>query len=93
MKRNLSPLSFAIATLVFGIASASAGPSDRIVVANTSCSSFQATCAARCKQRAPQDANCVSDHCTPKLNACRSSGCWQEGKMYGGKESCNLKKS
>ena len=63
-----------------------------IVFAAQSCSSFQATCAARCKQRNPGDAECVSDHCTPKLNECRSTGCWQEGKLYGGALSCNLVK-
>ena len=58
-----------------------------------SCSSFQATCAARCKERLPGDKSCVSDHCTPKLAECRTTGCWQEGKLYGGALSCNLKKS
>lgn len=61
--------------------------------AQGSCSGFQSMCAKRCKQRAPQDVNCVSDHCSPKLRECRSSGCWQEGQLYGGKLSCNLTKS
>lgn len=60
--------------------------------AQTSCSGFQSMCAKRCKQRAPDDRNCVSDHCTPKLQECRSTGCWQEGRLYGGRETCNLKK-
>ena len=62
------------------------------VFAAESCSSFQATCAARCKQRNPGDADCVSDHCTPKLNECRTTGCWQEGKLYGGALTCKLVK-
>lgn len=61
--------------------------------AQTSCSGFQSLCAKRCVQRAPDDKNCVSDHCTPKLQECRSSGCWQEGRLYGGAQTCNLKKS
>lgn len=63
-----------------------------IVLAALSCSAMQATCAARCKQRAPQDAGCVEDHCTPKLRQCRSTGCWQEGQLYGGRETCGLVK-
>ncbi|MCB9999911.1 MAG: hypothetical protein KDJ20_01705 [Hyphomicrobiales bacterium] len=61
--------------------------------AQTSCSGFQSMWAKRCKQRVPGDANCVSDHCTPKLQECRSTGCWQEGRLYGGRETCNLRKS
>jgi len=61
--------------------------------AQSSCSGFQSKCAQRCKERNPNDKNCVSDHCTPKLGACRSTGCWQEGQLYGGQKTCNLKKS
>ncbi len=61
--------------------------------AQSSCSGFQSSCAKRCKQRLPDDKNCVSDHCTPKLAECRTTGCWQEGRLYGGKLTCNLKKS
>jgi hypothetical protein len=61
--------------------------------AQSSCSALQAQCAARCKQRNPGDVNCVSDHCTPKLNECRATGCWQEGQRYGGQLTCNLKRS
>ena len=57
-----------------------------------SCSGFQATCAARCRTRAPTDKNCVSDHCSPKLAQCRNTGCWQEGAAYGGALTCNLAK-
>lgn len=61
--------------------------------AGQSCGRIQSVCAARCKVRAPTDLNCVSDHCTPKLEECLSTGCWQEGKLYGGKLTCNLVKS
>lgn len=61
--------------------------------AGKTCGSFQTLCAARCKKRAPTDAQCVADHCTPKLDECVSNGCWQEGKLYGGKLTCNLVKS
>lgn len=61
-------------------------------VAANSCKAMHQLCAQRCKQRVPDDKNCVSDHCTPKLDECRSTGCWQEGKMYGGKETCGLAK-
>lgn len=61
--------------------------------AQSSCAGFQSVCAKRCAERAPDDRNCVSDHCTPKLGECRSTGCWQEGRLYGGKLSCNLRKS
>ena len=57
-----------------------------------SCKDFQNTCAARCRTREPGDKTCVSDHCTPKLAQCRSTGCWQEGAAYGGALTCNLAK-
>lgn len=60
--------------------------------AQSSCSAYQSQCARRCKERVPDDKNCVSDHCTPKLNECRSTGCWQEGNLYGGKRACDLVK-
>ena len=63
-----------------------------IEIAAGSCKGFQSSCAARCKTRAPTDANCVSDHCSPKLAQCRSTGCWQEGAAYGGALTCNLAK-
>ena len=61
--------------------------------AQSSCSAFQTMCAKRCVAREPDDPDCTSDHCTPKLKECRSTGCWQEGQLYGGKLTCNLKKS
>lgn len=58
-----------------------------------SCGRIQSICAARCKTRAPTDTNCLADHCTPKLEECLTTGCWQEGRLYGGKLTCNLVKS
>ncbi len=62
------------------------------LAAAQTCQSFQNTCAARCKVRVPDDPDCVSDHCTPKLEECRTTGCWQEGSLYGGKQTCGLVK-
>lgn len=91
-----------VAALVFGItlASTTAGaqlalPGGSFQIAQSgsgSCSSWFNSCATRCRQRAPQDKNCVSDHCSPKLSVCRSTGCWQEGAQYGGGKHCGLKK-
>lgn len=61
------------------------------VAAAGSCKSHHSTCAQRCRKDNPTDANCVSDHCDPKLSACRQSGCWQDGRRYGGQEFCGLK--
>lgn len=61
-------------------------------LAAETCASFQNTCAARCKKDNPQDEDCVSDHCSPKLAQCRSTGCWEEGRRYGGKQTCNLRR-
>ena len=60
--------------------------------AYSSCSEAHRTCVQRCKADNPTDKACPSDHCDPKLNACRASGCWQEGRAYGGQEHCKLKK-
>ena len=62
------------------------------VAAGGSCQSWFSSCASRCKSRLPNDKNCVSDHCSPKLAACRQSGCWQEGAAYGGGRHCGLAK-
>lgn len=87
----MKKLLFTVATFAFlsGTALAEIRP---VQVAANSCKSMQQLCAQRCKQRVPDDKNCVSDHCTPKLEECRSTGCWQEGKMYGGKQTCGLAK-
>ena len=65
---------------------------DVILVAAGSCGGFYSTCAARCKKDNPADRNCASDHCAPKLAECKSSGCWHEGRRYGGGKTCNLKR-
>jgi hypothetical protein len=57
-----------------------------------SCQSWFRTCAARCKERAPLDKNCISDRCTSKLSECRQSGCWSEGALYGDTKQCGLAK-
>ncbi|MES2750281.1 MAG: hypothetical protein V4661_02810 [Pseudomonadota bacterium] len=55
-----------------------------------SCTSTLNTCAARCRKDNPTDRNCVSDHCSPKFETCKSSGCWQQGGRYGNVLTCNL---
>jgi hypothetical protein len=87
MKQDSPLVWVAVLALALGAGSAAAQP------APSSCKGFQDMCAARCKERAPQDRNCVSDHCTPKLQECRVTGCWQEGARYGGARTCNLRKS
>jgi hypothetical protein len=57
-----------------------------------SCTSSLNTCAARCRKDNPQDRNCVSDHCTPKFDSCKASGCWQQGGKYGNVLTCNLER-
>jgi hypothetical protein len=57
-----------------------------------SCSGSFGTCAARCRTKYATDKNCVSDHCTPKLNTCKSTGCWQQGGDFGNVLTCNLDK-
>jgi len=90
--------------LVFGIclaatiaAAAFAGGSvhaqDRAIqlAAAGGCMSKYNTCVMRCRRDVPQDRNCPSDHCSPKLSTCKATGCWQEGRRYGGQKSCGLK--
>ncbi len=80
--------------LVASPAAASSGgkpaPGSFLMAQGGTCRSFQDTCAARCVARLPDDKNCVSDHCTPKLAECRKTGCWQEGNLYGGAKTCGL---
>lgn len=79
-----------VVTLGGGAASAANDGSFQMAAAG-SCKSHHSTCAQRCRKDNPTDANCVSDHCNPKLAACRQSGCWQDGRRYGGQEFCGLK--
>jgi hypothetical protein len=58
----------------------------------STCKSWFNNCAARCRKDNPQDRNCPSDHCSPKLADCKANGCWQEGNRYGGGRTCNLKR-
>ena len=57
-----------------------------------SCSNFQNTCASNCRAKHASDKDCVSDHCSPKLASCKSSGCWQQGGDFGNKLTCDLDK-
>jgi hypothetical protein len=63
--------------------------------AQSSCAGLFSQCAARCREpsRKEPPAKCIADHCTPKRNSCRTTGCWTEGAKYGGAKHCNLKKS
>lgn len=63
--------------------------------AQSSCAGFFSQCSARCREpsRTEPAAKCITDHCTPKRNSCRATGCWTEGAKYGGGKACNLKKS
>lgn len=64
-----------------------------VELAAASCTGTYNTCVARCRRDVPHDTACPSDHCMPKRDACKSSGCWQEGQRYGGKLTCNLSRS
>ena len=63
-----------------------------LVAAAGSCTGIYNTCVARCRKDVPDDKACPSDHCMPKLATCKTSGCWQEGARYGGKQTCDLKR-
>ncbi len=58
------------------------------VAAQTSCSGWYPICKQRC---VAQNINCA--HCDDLLATCKSTGCWREGKNYGRKLHCKLKKS
>lgn len=60
----------------------------------SSCQAFFSQCSARCANNSQghSKAKCTADHCSPKLSTCRQTGCWTEGKAYGGGKTCNLKK-
>ncbi len=59
--------------------------------AQTSCAAWNAKCKGRCKE-AGAPAGCPS-YCARQMSACKTSGCWQEGTVYGGAKHCKLKKS
>ena len=71
-----------------GLALALLGTLTMEVAAQTSCSGWYPICWQRC---VAQKISC--GHCDDLLATCRSTGCWREGKNYGGKQHCNLKKS
>ena len=83
----LKPVSGLIAAtvLIAGLAIATFQSADA-----ASCSGSLNICAARCKKDNPADKNCVSDHCTPKFQTCKTTGCWQQGGNYGNVLTCNL---
>jgi hypothetical protein len=56
--------------------------------AQSSCSGWYPICQKRC---VAQGISC--GHCDDLLATCRSTGCWTEGKNYGSRRHCNLKKS
>jgi len=58
------------------------------VAAQTACSGWYPICKQRC---VAQNINC--GHCEELMATCKKSGCWREGKNYGRKLHCNLKKS
>lgn len=74
-----------VAVLTTGFAVGISGPADA-----ASCTGSLNTCASRCRRDNPADKNCVSDHCTPKFQTCKSTGCWQQGGNYGNVLTCNL---
>ncbi len=56
--------------------------------AQTSCGEWYPICRQRC---VAQNISC--DHCDELRATCKRTGCWTEGKKYGGQRHCNLKKS
>lgn len=84
MLKTMSGL-MAAAVFAAGFALGSPQPAEA-----ASCSASRNTCAVRCKRDNPTDKNCVSDHCMPKYNQCKTTGCWQEGARYGGGLTCNM---
>ena len=94
MRSFLMSAAFLVASVASGGSAFAGGPLDgsfQVAQAGSCQSSFR-TCAARCKERAPKDKSCASDHCSPKLAECRQTGCWQEGALYGGAKQCGLPK-
>lgn len=87
MIRSISELSIA-AIVVAGFAVGAPQPAKA-----ASCSGAFITCVARCRTDNPLDRKCVSDHCTPKFQSCKSTGCWQQGGRYGNVLTCNLDRS
>ena len=98
MVTRLTVLAAAAGAMAIAVASAAAqsGPPGSLRVAQGgSCQALFSQCRSRCAEpwRKEPAAKCVRDHCTPKLNTCRRTGCWTEGANYGGGTHCSLKKS
>jgi hypothetical protein len=62
--------------------------SSEVAVAAVSCSSWRATCVKRATAVSPG----YLPDCDAKFNACLSSGCFTEGKRFGGGTHCGLTK-
>lgn len=72
----------------FGFALALVGTLAIESTAQSSCSGWYAICRQRC---VGMKIGC--GHCDELMATCRKTGCWTEGKQYGSKKHCNLKKS
>jgi hypothetical protein len=72
----------------FGFALALVGTLAIESTAQTSYSGWYATCRQRC---VGMKIGC--GHCDGLMETCRQTACWTEGKQYGSKRHCNLKKS
>jgi hypothetical protein len=59
------------------------------VAAQSSCSGWNATCVTRCKEGGATSC----PRCAEQLSECKKTGCWTEGKSFGGAKRCDLKKS
>jgi hypothetical protein len=56
--------------------------------AQTSCRGWYPVCRQRC---VAQNIDC--GHCNELLAKCKKTGCWREGKNFGRRLHCRLKKS
>jgi len=56
--------------------------------AQTSCGGWYPICRQRCV-----GLKIGCGHCDQLMETCKRTGCWTEGKQYGSKKHCSLKKS
>jgi hypothetical protein len=75
-------------TVACGLALALLGTLALEASAQSSCGGWYPVCKKRC---VAQKISC--GHCDDLLATCRTTGCWTEGKNYGGAKHCGLKKS
>ena len=87
MTKSIFKTALAAFAILAGIGFITPGEADA-----ASCSNSMNTCVARCKTKYASDKSCVSDHCTPKFETCKSTGCWQQGGDFGNVKTCNLDK-